>query len=156
MAALIGRVQAVIGSTTDIHDTKQNPLGARAEDANGNEYVYLLGVASTVANDAVNYSLATFATARSVASAVGMVAIAQAAVVAGKFGWYLIKGNGSVNTKTSIAAAGGAFLSSTAGALDDASVAADFVNGFLFTGVDVSLLAPVCISYPYTTHTVPA
>lgn len=156
MAELIGRVNAVIGNTTVVHDTAQNPLGTRAEDKNGNEFVYLLGVASTVANDAVTYSLATFATARAVNDAVGMIAIAQAAVVAGKFGWYLIKGVGSVNTKTSIAAANGAFLTVTAGQLDDASVAGDFVNGLIFTGVDVALLAPVCVSYPYVTNTVPA
>lgn len=147
---------AVIGRAGDIHTVQRNPLGARYQDENGQEYVYLLGVASTAANDAVVYSLTTFATARSLNDLVGMIAIATAAVVAANWGWYLIKGNGSVNTKTSIAAANGAFLTTTAGALDDASVAGDFVNGLVFTGVDVSLVAPVCLSYPYVTNTVPA
>lgn len=156
MATLIGRNLATVGSTTDIHTSAKNILGTRAEDTAGNEYVYLQGVASTVANDAVTYSLATFLTTRAVNDAVGMIAIAQAAVLANQFGWYLIKGNGSVNTKTSIAAANGAFLTVTGGQLDDASVAGDFVNGLVFTGVDVALLAPICCSYPYVTNTVPA
>jgi hypothetical protein len=155
MAQLIGRIDAVVGSTTDIHLTAQNVLGSRAEDKNGNEYIYLQGIASTVANDAVTYSPA-FLTTRVAAAGVGPVAIAQAAVLASQFGWYLIRGFGSVNTKTSIAAAKSAFLTVTAGQVDDASVAGDQVNGMLFTGVDVSLVAPVHVNYPQVTATVPA
>jgi|SRR6185295_17343715 len=147
---------AVVGAAGDIHTTQKNPLGARYQDENGNEYVYLLGVASTVAKDAVTYNATTYATARAINDAVGFIAIATAAVVASNWGWYQIYGFGSVNVKTSIAAANGAFLTVTAGQLDDASVAGDFVNGFLFTGVDVSLVAPCHFTYPYVTNTVPA
>lgn len=147
---------AVIGKFGDIHTAQKNPLGARYQDEIGNEYVYLVGVASTVVNDAVTYNATTYQSVRAVADAVGFIALAGAAVLAANWGWYQIYGFGSVNTKTSIAAANGAFLTVTGGQLDDASVAGDFVNGLVFTGVDVSLLAPCHLSYPYVTNTVPA
>lgn len=147
---------AVVGKFGDIHTSARNALGARYQDEQGNEYVYLLGVASTVLNDAVTYNATTYQTVRAIADAVGFIAIAGAAVLATQFGWYQIYGFGSVNTKTSIAAANGAFLTVTGGQLDDASVAGDFVNGLVYTGVDVALVAPVHLSYPYVTNTVPA
>lgn len=147
---------AVTGKFGDIHTVQRNSLGARYQDEQGNEYVYLLGVANVVLNDAITYNATTYQIARSINDAVGFVAIAGAAVVASNWGWFQIYGFGSVNTKTSIAAANGAFLTNTAGQLDDASVAGDFVNGLVFTGVDVSLVAPVHMSYPFVTNTVPA
>lgn len=149
---------AVVGKSGDIHSTTlpRNALGARYQDEQGNEYVYLLGVVATALNDAVTYNATTYQTVRALNDQVGKIAIATAAVLAGQWGWYLIYGFGSVNTKTSIAAANGAFLTTTAGALDDASVAGDFVNGLVFTGVDVALVAPVHLTYPYVTNTVPA
>lgn len=147
---------AVVGKAGDIHTSARNTLGARYQDETGQEYIYLQGIGSTLVNLAVTFNATTFITALSINDAVGFIAIATAAVVALSFGWYQVYGFGSVVTKTSIAAANGAFLTNTAGALDDASVAGDFVNGFLFTGVDVALLAPCHFSYPYVTNTVPA
>lgn len=147
---------AVAGKSTDIDTAQRNPLGLIATDDAMNKYVYLAGVASCVALDAVTYNTTSFVAVRAVNDAVGFVAIAQAAVLAANWGWFLVSGYGSVNVKTSIAAANGAFLTVTAGQLDDASVAGDFVNGLVFTGIDVALVAPVHLTFPYVTNTVPA
>lgn len=128
MAVLTGPTMVVVGNTASVHDSALNTLGQRAFDIAGNEYIYLQGVASTVANDAVTYD-ELYATARSVAAAVGPVAIAQAAVVAAKFGWYLICGRGTVNVAAAVADNAKLFLTATAGNLDDASVAGDQVVG---------------------------
>lgn len=72
-------------------------LGERVVDGAGNEYIFLLGVASTVAGDPVVFNPSTFATTRLAGSEVGEVAIALGAVTAGLAGWYLIYGTGSAN-----------------------------------------------------------
>lgn len=87
MAGLIGHVAAVVGNTTDIHDSALNPIGTRAQDAAGNEYIYLKGVASVVAGSWVTFDEAG-ATTLLAANAKGPVAFAMAAVVANKYGWF--------------------------------------------------------------------
>lgn len=146
---------ATTGLVTDVHDTQQNQLGARVQDEQGNEYVYLLGVANTAANSVVTYNATTYQTALIAADAVGKVAVAMAATVAGKYGWYLIYGFGSASSDT-VAAAGGLFIDGTAGRVDDQSVAGDFVNGMVSTAADTSNVLPVHLTYPYVTNTVPA
>ncbi len=73
------------------------------------EFIYLLGVASTVAGDAVSYNVNTFATTRAAAGA-GIpwhIAFATAATVASTYGWYQISGVAIANkTKTVSFAAG--------------------------------------------------
>lgn len=71
--------------------------GERAVDQLGNEYIFLKGVASTVAGDPVIFNASTFATTRLADTQVGDVAIALGAVTAGLAGWYLIYGTGNVN-----------------------------------------------------------
>lgn len=73
---------------------QRNPLGFRCFDDNGNEYIYLLGVASTAAGDWVKYVPGAFSTARLVSNTAvsGLVAVATAAIVAGCWGFYQIFG----------------------------------------------------------------
>lgn len=68
-------------------------LGERFSQ-DGKEYIFLTGVASTVAGDPVVFDSA-FATTRLAGSEVGEVAIALAATVASTKGWYQIYGTGS-------------------------------------------------------------
>lgn len=68
-------------------------LGERFRQ-DGKEYIFLTGVASTVAGDPVVFDSA-FATTRLAGSEVGEVAIALAATVASTKGWYQIYGLGS-------------------------------------------------------------
>jgi len=117
--------------------SQNHPLGmvVRATDITygDGEFVYLLGVASTAAGDAVCYRSDTGATVRAVhggATSVGAVAVAMSANVAGHWGWYCISGSTPVNAGTA-AANSQAYLTSTAGQVDDAVVSGDEIGGFL-------------------------
>jgi hypothetical protein len=122
--------QASVGALTTVDTAVTNPLGTRRRDDAGNEYIYLQGVASTAAGDVVTYDEA-FLTARSVASAVGPVAVALAAVLASQFGWYVIDGSATVNTSAAVADNAKLFLTATAGSVDDTSVAGDQIVGMI-------------------------
>lgn len=87
MPQLVGHPMAVVGDTDAVHDSALNPLGTPAWDAAGNEYVYLKGVASTVKGSWVTFDEAAITTLLA-ANAKGPVAVAMAAIVANKFGWY--------------------------------------------------------------------
>jgi hypothetical protein len=118
---------ASVGQLTDIDSEARNPLGT-IQRIGSKEYIYLQGVASTVAGDLVTYDEA-FLTARSVASAVGPCAVALAAVVASKYGWYQIGGSATLNVSAAVADNAKLFLTATAGQVDDTSVAGDQVVG---------------------------
>jgi len=89
----------LIRGLTDVDSTARFAIGTRHEDGDGNIFVYLQGIVSTVAGDWVTYyitSTAVAVTARLVANAKGLVAIATAATVADKFGWYQIAGHNAI------------------------------------------------------------
>lgn len=94
MANLVTPVIAPLG-TSSVDDSALNPVGTIAFDKDGNEYVYGLGVASTVAGNWVTFG-PDYATTRLVSASTGKVGIAMAAIVAGKYGWYQIKGWNSI------------------------------------------------------------
>lgn len=78
--------------------TQNHPLGTivRAYDPTfgAGEFIYLLGVASTVVGNTVTYSATTFQTTLSpnTTQNVNPVAVAMSANVAAQFGWYQIDG----------------------------------------------------------------
>jgi hypothetical protein len=120
-------------------------------DKSGNTYIYLLGVASTVAGDAVIYNGA-FATARAVANLKGFVAFAMAAIVASKYGWYQISGLTNGLTLTAVVTAAPLYLTATAGQLDDAVVATDLVYGaFAYGTGGVGAACTFIIDNPFVT-----
>src|SRR5439155_19555681 len=82
------------GLLSDVDTSARNIVGTGSFDENGNEYIYLQGIGSTVVGSAVTYGLAAtpFLTALTVTGARGPVAIALAAVLASQFGWYQIWG----------------------------------------------------------------
>lgn len=87
---LIGHAaSATVGQITDVHDSALNPVGTVAFDNEGNMYRYMKGVASTVQGSWVTFDEAG-ATTLLAANAKGPVAVAMAAIVANKFGWYCI------------------------------------------------------------------
>lgn len=106
----------------DIDSVQKHALGTRMKFRDANygeaEFIYLLGVASTVAGDPVTWLGSTHATTRAVAGAgVPMnVGFASAATVASTWGWYQITGLAIANkTKTvSLAAGVGVGISTTA------------------------------------------
>lgn len=154
---LIGYGLGVVGQPGDIDGPtsvassnglgQRNHLGARAFDDAGNEYIYLAGVASTLIYDAVTFNSASFATARLTANAVGPVAGALAAVIAGCWGWYQVYGNGTLNSDT-VAGASGLYIDATDGRVDDAGVSGDWIEGLWSTAADATNLLPVFFDYP--------
>lgn len=105
------------------NSTVQNhPLGTiiRAYDSTlgGGEFIYLLGVASTVVGNTVVYNATTFQTTLSPATAnsVGPQAVAMSPNVAAQYGWYQIGGLATVK-KTAVKVLAGAkiYQSGTAG-----------------------------------------
>lgn len=136
------------GNTTDIDTVQKNPLRTRGFDASGNEYIYLSGVASTVAGDLVTYD-ELGVTARSGAGAIGPAAVAQAATVASTFGWYCIFGLTTINTGAAVADNAKVFLHATAGTVDDASVAGDQLVFAVFrSAAGGAATASVQLNYP--------
>ena len=151
MANLTGRTQIFAGDTSAIDTSLQHPLGTRAFDPDGNEYIYLTGVASTVAGDWVSLDEAHL-TIRTVANALGRVGIAMAAIVASRYGWYQIYGK---NTIALAISGGGAaadaplFLTSTAGQVDDVDVTGDFIVGAVCRVLEASGIIAAELNYPF-------
>jgi hypothetical protein len=129
--------------------TQNHPLGTivRAVDPTygEGEFIYLTGVASTAAGDAVVYDTKTNLTARAVhtTAARGGFAVAMSANVASQYGWYQISGAAVVKAGT-VAAAALLYLTSTAGTVDDAVVSTDKVDGALITAADGTPTAGYC------------
>lgn len=93
------------------------------------EFIYLKGLDSTVVGSVVTYNTDDFSTTLAVADAIGPVAVAMAASVTGKYGWYQIQGKGVAKVLASFADNANCYLTSTAGSVDDAVVAGDYING---------------------------
>ncbi len=150
--AAIGTNMVTAGDTSVIGTTPLHQLGTRAKDAAGNEFIYLLGVASTAVGDFVTYTDA-FATARLVADAVGNVAVAMSACVALNYGWYQIFGKATGATDA-VATNVAVYIDATTGRVDDSAVSGDFVYGVITRSTDASTnLATVELSYPFVTNT---
>lgn len=119
------------------------------------EFIYMLGVASTVVGSVVTYDAGGFTTALASANAVGGVAVAMSANVASQYGWYQISGRGVVKGLASLAADKLCYLTSTAGSIDDAVVAGDAIH-FMETTSALDTpstgLAEVTLSRPFVTN----
>lgn len=131
-----GSVQAIDA----VSATQNYPLGTRARAVDPvlgeGEFIYAKGVASTAKYDAVTID-ADYATTRTVAASKGIVGIAQAAIVADRYGWYQIFGRGIVTIAADVAAAVPAYVTSTAGTVADDIVATDHILGMqLSVGLD--------------------
>ncbi len=92
MAKLTGITQIFSGDTTAVDTILNHPLGTHAVDVDGNEYIYLTGVGSTVLGSWVTYDELGI-TALLAANAKGPVAVAMAIIDStSKYGWYCIFG----------------------------------------------------------------
>lgn len=91
------------------------------------EFQYCKGVASCAAKDWVGIPSDNFTIVRAVANGDYPVGIAMAALTASYYGWVQISGKAIGNCLTSFADNGKVFLTATAGSIDDASVAGDFI-----------------------------
>jgi hypothetical protein len=111
----------VLGTIVQAVDVASTAYGA-------GEFVYLLGVASTVLGSFVTYNADDNSTALLAANAIGPVAVSMSINVASQYGWYQISGKAVGKALTGYADNALVFATSTAGSIDDAVVAGDRVK----------------------------
>src|SRR3990167_2926283 len=149
MAELTGHAQILHSNTTIVDTSKLAEVGLRSVDKNGNEFIYLQGVASTVAGDWVVYN-EDYETTRLTANEVGPVAIAMAAVNSTtSYGWYQIFGANTVARTDTISADKSLYIDGSTGRADDLGVAGDLIIGAYSMTADTSNVATVFLSYPH-------
>ena len=142
-----------------VTDTTQNHLLGtivRAEDVSygAGEFIYLLGVASTVVGSLVDYDSYLGTTALAPAtSGVGSVAVAMSINVASQYGWYQIAGIAAVKAPNAMTVGADVFaLAATPGSVDDAQVDGEqILNAKVSTttGTPSSGLALIQINRPF-------
>lgn len=126
-------------SITETSTTKQHELGTivRARDTTPGgqgegEFIYLLGVASTVVGSMVVYNLLTHQTTLAAVTAATStpVAFAMSANVASQYGWYQISGmTYALKTAVKVAPGSKIYQSGTAGRIMSTSVAGKAILG---------------------------
>ena len=143
----------------DTSTTQLLPLGTRvravdtASTAYGEgEFIYLKGVASTAVGSAVVFNSDDGSTTLASANAIGPVAFAMSANVASQYGWYHVYGKAVGKVLASFADNANCYLTSTAGSIDDAVVAGDYISnckGASAIDTPSTGLAELEISYPF-------
>lgn len=143
----------VVGQINAIHASALNPVGTCAYDILGNEYIYLQGIGSTIAGSVVTYQSATYVTALIAADAKGPVAVANAAVVAAKFGWYLVAGIHllvDVVANSTAGADAGLGRETTDGKVGDGRAAGDQIHNMIqLTTTVAAALVPCQLDHPF-------
>lgn len=151
MPQLTGPSLAAVGQLTDVDTVQRNPLGTIQEDSAGNAYIYLQGAASVVATDWVTYDenfLVSRMDSGTAATLLGPVAVALAAVVASRYGWFQIAGSAQANAGD-VADNARVYATSTAGRCDDAAVKGNQVLGAIWRGEETSNIATVQLARPW-------
>lgn len=135
--------------TSAINTGKRYRLGTRRQ-LNGNEYIYLQGVASTAVGTWVSFD-ELGVTTRLVANNKGRVGIAMAATVASTYGWYQIYGSAQGLALTLFADNGAVYTTGTAGSVDDTDVATEAVIGAVGRSAvnETTLIATFELNYPF-------
>ena len=131
---------------------KNHPLGkivtAKDPTYGEAEFIYLTGVANTVAGSWAVFDDIDGATKLLAAGHVGPVGIAMSANVASQYGWYMIHGlHSSAQAWTSLSMATGAILYATAsaGIVDDAVVSGDRIYRATVDTAKVTAVATVAV-----------
>lgn len=145
-------ISAVIGDTSSIHASKLNPLGTLAYDKDGNEFIYLQGCASVAAGSWVAYDDARLCALldNDVATTiVAPIAVAMAAVVANKFGWFARVHSGTSAVAATVADNAKVFATATAGTCDDTGTGGQQILGAVWRSADSGGAATVQIDRPW-------
>lgn len=159
---LTGPAMASFSLLTDVDDSARNTVGTRCygRDAVGAsaEYIYLKGAASTIAGTVVTYlGDGNGTTTLIVADASGPVAVAMAAIVANKYGWYCIQGTIPVDVVANSAAvattAKNPGRETTDGKVGDGRAAGDEINNFFQqTATTAAALVNCTIDHPFVNN----
>jgi hypothetical protein len=144
--------------TTVDSEQKFTP-GSRTITKDGNEYIYLKGVASVAQYDWCSFITAADmsygSVTRMVTSGVGMIGIAQGAIVEGKFGWFQVGGIGWANSAGVSAATLALYACGTTAHATGSVIGGDLIAGAFSvgTGAKSGGTVKVLISNPYQTNT---
>lgn len=152
-------VSHVVDQAIDAFESTQKvPLGTiitavdNATTALGSaEFIYLQGVASTVVGSVVVYNADDYSTTLASANAIGPIAVAMSISVASTYAWFQISGKGSAKALTGFADDANCYLTSTAGSIDDAIVAGDYITGMKGASAVSGGLADVEMQRPFVT-----
>jgi len=128
---------------------KAYALGTRGKDNEGNEYIYLTGVASTVVGSWVTYDELGITTLL-VANAIGPVAVAMAITDATTdFGWYQIFGKAEAAIIADTAADVAIGFETTSGYAGDGKAVGDAIYGAVSREATTpTAIATVQLNYP--------
>lgn len=121
------------GIPGEVHTTQQNDLGAVRRASDGNEYIYLAGAASVVDGEVVAYKPGAWTAVRLATGVKGCIAVATAAVVASRWGWFMLSGSDTVNTPSAIASNVPLYIGGVTGNIDDTAVKGDQILGAILT-----------------------
>ena len=145
--------QAIIDNSA----TQSLPLGSIVqgidETYGSGEFIYLKGAANTVVGSWVTYNADDHSTALLAANAIGPVAVAMSACLAGEFGWYQISGKAVGKVLAGYVDNALVWATATAGSVDDTVVDGDMVHlakGASAVGTPAAGLAEFEIHRPYT------
>lgn len=145
----------------DTSTTQQAPLGTKVIGVDPTygegEFIYLLGVASTIVGAVVTYNATTYQTTLHVSTQLakpGPVAIAMSANVASQYGWYQIRGMVPIKkTAVAVSPAVIVYISATAGRIKALVSTGTQLHGIMtanLTTVVTSTSTVVCnIMYPH-------
>lgn len=127
----------------DRSTTKKHDLGTyvacKDPTYGAGEFIYLAGVASCAVRNWVTINMDDGTTTRLAANAYGPVGVAMATLTASFYGWFQRSGKALGTCLTQFADNGRVYITGTAGAVDDTSVAGDYVwgaKGASLTAVD--------------------
>src|SRR5690349_10188375 len=134
-----------------IHATKRFRLLTKKTDIAGNVYIYLKGVASLAAGDAVVFDEAGATARLSTSTAVAQpVAVAMAAnTAATTFSWFQIYGKATVNCAATVGADAYLQSSGTAGQVDDLTAVGKTIVGMTSASAGASNVLTAWLDYPF-------
>lgn len=144
-------LQAIDATETSATSTLGSRIKAKHVTYGVGEFIYLKGVASTVVGSVVLFAPDDFTTSLATANDVGKLAVAMSANVANQYGWYQIYGKGAAKVLTGFVDNADCYLTATAGSVDDADVAGDYIRGMKgASAIDTPStgLAEVELGYP--------
>jgi len=160
MAYIISNAQVGWQAIADTSTTRNHALGqivfATDPTYGGGEFIYLLGVASTVVGNMVYYNTTTWQTTLTpnTANFAAPIAVAMSANVASQYGWYQVSGNAVVKkSAVAVSPAAKMYQSGTTGRIMPTSASGKQILGAksanLTTVTSTTSTVVVTISRPF-------